>query len=35
VRAPEGKLALSKLLELVEAAMEIESGNLESWKPKS
>jgi len=34
VLAPDGKLALEKLLELMEAAVEIESGNLENWKPK-
>jgi len=34
VRAPQGKLAAAKLLELMEAAHDIESGNLESWKPK-
>jgi hypothetical protein len=33
--APDGKLALEKLLELLEAALEIESGNLEQWKPKN
>lgn len=34
LRAPDGKLARQKLLELVEAAVEIESGELENWKPK-
>lgn len=34
LRAPDGKLALQKLLELVEAAVEIESGESENWKPK-
>lgn len=34
VQAPDGKLALEKLLELLEAAVEIESGQLENWKPK-
>ena len=34
VLAPDGKLGLQRLLELMEAALEIESGNLESWKPK-
>ncbi len=32
--APDGKLALEKLLELLEAVQEIESGNVENWKPK-
>lgn len=34
LRAPDGKLALQRLLELLEGALEIESGNLETWKPK-
>jgi hypothetical protein len=34
VLAPDGKLALEKLLELMEAAVEIESGELDRWKPK-
>ena len=34
VGAPDGKLALQKLLELMEAALEIEGGHLENWKPK-
>ena len=33
--APDGKLALEKLLELLDAAVEIETGNLENWKPKN
>ena len=34
LRAPEGKLALQRLLELLEGALEIESGHLDTWKPK-
>lgn len=35
VKGPTGKLARKKLLELLEAAWELESGNVEnSWKPK-
>jgi hypothetical protein len=32
--APDGKLALERMLELLEAVQEIESGNVENWKPK-
>ena len=34
LRAPDGKLALQRLLDLLEGALEIESGHLETWKPK-